>query len=288
MMHTGFPDWLKKRVSSHGSTESTRNLIAGLGLGTVCKSAACPNQAECFSLGTATFLILGETCTRKCSFCAVKKGIPAAPDTEEPCKLARAVAGLGLKHAVITSVTRDDMPDGGASHFVKTINTIREISSGVTVEVLTPDFMGLPGAVDMVASAYPEVFGHNIETVPRLYRQVRPGAEYKRSLAVLERVKYRQPGAVTKSGLMVGLGEHFSEISQVMSDLRSAGCDIITIGQYLRPTRGHIEVKDYVRPETFEEYRQAALEAGFRHALCGPFVRSSYRAGEYVIKMKGQ
>lgn len=281
-MTTRFPEWLKKKIPSCGDIQSTRNLIGDLGLNTVCSSARCPNQGECYSRRTATFLILGGICTRGCRFCAVEKGSPPPLDPQEPRKVAEAVAALGLKHAVITSVTRDDLTDGGASHFVTTIKAIREISPKATVEVLTPDFRGLFKPVDMVSSALPEVYNHNVETVPRLYRRVRPGAGYRRSLTLLERVKTKQPGINTKSGLMVGLGESFDEVKQVMADLRSVGCDIITVGQYLRPSDRHLEVQEFVKPEVFDSYREAARELGFLHSACGPFVRSSYKAGEFV------
>lgn len=277
-MSPRFPEWLKKKIPACGGIQSTRGLIEGLGLNTVCKSARCPNQGECYSRRTATFLIMGGTCTRGCRFCAVEKGIPLPLDPEEPRKVAEAVASLGLKHAVVTSVTRDDLPDCGASHFVSTIKAIRIRQPGTTIEVLTPDFRGLLRPVDAVVSARPEVFNHNLETVPRLYRRVRPGAGYRRSLALLERVKARDAVVLTKSGIMVGLGESFSEVRQVMADLRTAGCDIITVGQYLQPSAEQLEVKEFVRPEIFEEYREAALEMGFRQAVCGPFVRSSYKA----------
>jgi len=282
---TRFPEWLKKKIPSCGDIQSTRNLIGDLGLNTVCSSARCPNQGECYSRKTATFLILGGICTRDCRFCAVEKGSPPPPDPREPRKVAEAVAALGLKHAVITSVTRDDLADGGASHFVATLMAIREISPESTVEVLTPDFRGLFKPVDLVSSARPEVYNHNVETVPRLYRRVRPGAGYRRSLALLERVKTKQPGINTKSGLMVGLGESFDEVRQVMADLRSAGCDIITVGQYLRPSDRHLEVQEFVRPEVFDSYRETARELGFLHSACGPFVRSSYKAGEFIQKV---
>ncbi|MCL6611249.1 MAG: lipoyl synthase [Peptococcaceae bacterium] len=279
-MPSRFPEWLKKKLPPGGDIQATRGLIGGLGLNTVCSSAMCPNLGECFARKTATFMILGDKCTRNCRFCAVEKGRPSPPDPAEPARVAGAVAALGLRHAVVTSVTRDDLPDGGASQFVETIRAIRERQPGTTVEVLTPDFGGRFKSIDAVAAARPEVYNHNLETVPRLYRRVRPGAGYRRSLALLERVKKKQPGVLTKSGLMAGLGEEFGEIKQVMADLRSAGCDIITIGQYLQPSPRHLEVREFVTPETFEALRQAALEMGFRQAVCGPFVRSSYRAGE--------
>ena len=282
-MTTRFPEWLKKEIPSCGDIQSTGKLIGDLGLNTVCSSARCPNRGECYSRRTATFLMLGGICTRGCRFCAVEKGTPPPPDPREPRKVAEAVAALRLKHAVITSVTRDDLTDGGASHFVAAIKAIREISPESAVEVLTPDFRGLFKPVDLVSSALPEVYNHNLETVPRLYRRVRPGAGYRRSLTLLERVKTKQPGINTKSGIMVGLGESFEEVRQVMADLRSAGCDIITVGQYLRPSDRHLEVQEFVRPEVFDSYREAARELGFLHAACGPFVRSSYKAGEFGV-----
>ncbi len=281
-MSSRFPDWLKKKLPQYGDIQVTRRLIGDLGLNTVCSSAMCPNLGECFSQKTATFLILGNRCTRRCRFCAVEKGKPLPVDPEEPQRVAEAVAGLGLRHVVITSVTRDDLTDGGASHFVAAIKAVRMRQPGAAVEVLTPDFKGRPRSIDMVAAALPEVYNHNIETVPRLYRGVRPGAGYRRSLALLERVKKKQPGIITKSGLMVGLGEGLPEVKQVMADLRAAGCDMITVGQYLQPSPGHLAVKEYVSPGAFENIRETALEMGFLHAVCGPFVRSSYRAGEFT------
>lgn len=282
-MPTRFPDWMKKKLPGGGDIQATRKLIGDLGLNTVCSSAMCPNLGECFSRKTATFMILGNRCTRGCRFCAVDKGQPLPADPAEPARVAEAVASLGLRYAVITSVTRDDLPDGGASQFAETIRAIRERQPGTAVEVLTPDFRGRARAIDTVASVRPEVYNHNLETVPRLYRRVRPGAGYRRSLALLDRVKIKQPGVLTKSGLMVGLGESFDEIKRVLGDLRSVGCDIITIGQYLQPTPRHLEIKEFVTPETFEAMRETALEMGFRHAVCGPFVRSSYKAREVGI-----
>lgn len=275
-----FPRWIKKNLPPHGDIQATRKLISDLGLNTVCSSAMCPNLGECFSRKTATFMILGNKCTRSCRFCAVGKGQPSPPDPAEPARVAEAVAALGLRYTVVTSVTRDDLPDGGASHFIDTIRAIRERQPETAVEVLTPDFGGRLRPVDAVAAALPEVYNHNLETVPRLYRRVRPRAGYRRSLALLERVKKKQPGVLTKSGLMVGLGEDLAEIKQVMADLRSAGCDIITIGQYLQPSPRHLEVREFITPGAFEAIREAALELGFRHAVCGPFVRSSYKARE--------
>ncbi len=258
----------------------TKGLIRELGLSTVCVSAMCPNLGECFSRKTATFMILGDKCTRDCPFCAVDKGRPVPPDPGEPGRVAEAVASLELRHAVITSVTRDDLPDGGASRFVETVAVVRRRQPVAAVEVLTPDFGGRIEAIDAVAAAGPEVYSHNLETVPGLYRRVRPGAGYVRSLKLLERVKKKQPGVLTKSGLMAGLGESVEEIKRVLADLRSAGCDIVTVGQYLQPTPRHLEVKEFVAPGAFLEIRGAALGMGFKHAVCGPYVRSSYRAGD--------
>ena len=285
-MSNRFPEWLKKKIPGCGDAQGTRNLIGDLGLNTVCSSARCPNQGECYSRRTATFLILGGVCTRNCRFCAVDKGIPPPPDPMEPQKVAVAVAALGLEHAVITSVTRDDLTDGGACHFVATIKAIRETSPEATIEVLTPDFKGLLRPVDMISSALPEVYNHNLETVPRLYRRVRPGAGYRRSLTLLERVKIKQPRIKTKSGIMLGLGESYNEVIKVMADLRSVDCDIITIGQYLSPSERHLEVQEFVRPEVFQSYRDTALKMGFRNVACGPFVRSSYKAGEFVRQVQ--
>lgn len=281
-MTSRFPEWMKKKLPSHGDIQSTRHLIGELGLNTVCSSAMCPNQGECFAKKTATFLILGDTCTRGCRFCAVEKGRPKLVDSSEPYKVAAAVKRLGLRHAVVTSVTRDDLCDGGAAHFVSTVRAIREVQSETTVEVLTPDFRGRTELIDIVADECPEVYNHNIETVSRLYQHVRPGADYARSLALLKRVKERKPGIYTKSGLMVGLGEEFSELKQVLKDLRASGCDIVTAGQYLQPSPRHLQVKEFIKPEIFEELKEIALGMGFTYAVCGPFVRSSYKAGDFI------
>lgn len=282
MVSSRFPEWLRKRLPSHGNIPVTRDLLGRLGLNTVCSSAMCPNQGECYAQKTATFMILGSRCTRNCRFCAVEKASPCPPDPSEPSRVAEAAASLGLRHAVVTSVTRDDLEDGGASQFVGVIRAIRERKPGTTVEVLTPDFRGRKRSIDAVAGEAPEVYNHNIETVSRLYRRVRPGAGYRRSLALLERVKKKQPRMLTKSGLMVGLGETPAEVKQALADLRSVGCDIVTVGQYLQPSPRHLEVAQFITPETFDEIKKTALAMGFSHAVCGPFVRSSYRAYEAV------
>jgi lipoic acid synthetase len=252
-------------------------------LHTVCAEARCPNVGECWEAGTATFMILGDTCTRACGFCAVKTGRPLEMNRREPMRVARAVKEMGLRHAVVTSVNRDDQPDGGASIFAETTRLIRELSPGANVEVLVPDFMGNWDALAIVMEAEPEILNHNTETVPRLYRRVRPKARYERSLELLRRAKEMRPGGITKSGLMVGLGETTPELLSVMVDLVDAGCDVLTIGQYLRPSLKHLPVERYRRPEEFEELREAGARLGFRHVESGPLVRSSYHAEGQVV-----
>jgi len=256
-----------------------KRLLREGALHTVCEEARCPNIGECFEAGTATFLILGDTCTRRCGFCAVASGRPLPPDPQEPERVARTVHRLGLRHAVITSVTRDDLPDGGAAAFAHTIRRIRELCPACGIEVLIPDFRGSAQALGVVMAAAPDVLNHNVETVPRLYPQVRPGAVYPRSLEVLARAKALAPGVATKSGIMVGLGESRGELHQVMADLRAAGCDLLTIGQYLRPSPGHLPVARFYTPEEFHELQEEGLALGFRHVESGPLVRSSYHAG---------
>ncbi|KKM10199.1 lipoyl synthase [Clostridiales bacterium PH28_bin88] len=280
-MSPHFPPWLKKRFPASGDIAATREILKKMGLNTVCQSALCPNLGECFARKTATFMILGNTCTRNCRFCAVEGGETVPVDPEEPSRIAEAVEKLGLRHAVITSVTRDDLPDGGAGHFVASIKAIRTRTPQVVVEVLTPDFAGKHSSIDLVITAHPDIYNHNVETVPRLYPRVRPQAGYLRSLALLERVKVKDETIFTKSGLMVGLGESFAEVRGVMQNLRDAGCDIITIGQYLRPSPAHLDVVEYVPPEAFEDYRAMGEEMGFLHVAAGPFVRSSFNAQEF-------
>jgi len=276
------PPWIRRRFPPQEEWERVERLLRSLSLHTVCESARCPNLGECFRRGTATFLILGDTCTRSCRFCAVKKGIPLPPDPEEPRRVAEAARTLSLHHVVVTSVTRDDLPDGGAEHFAKTIQAIRECLPQATVEVLVPDFQGSAEALEVVLAARPDVLNHNVETVPRLYPLVRPQADYARSLELLRRTRARYPGILVKSGLMVGLGETQKEVEAVLWDLKEAGCDVVTIGQYLRPTAWHLPVVAYVPPEVFAHYREYALRLGFRGVASGPFVRSSYRAEEFV------
>jgi lipoic acid synthetase len=274
------PPWIRVRLRSTPSPgyQRTRDLVRGLRLHTVCEEAACPNLGECWSAGHATVMILGEVCTRACAFCNVKTGLPAAIDPHEPERLGAAVAELGLRHVVVTSVDRDDLADGGAAHFVRSIEAIRRASPGTTVEVLTPDFRRKPGAVETVAAARPDVFNHNVETVPRLYRRVRAGASYRESLALLARVKQVAPGVFTKSGLMLGLGEERSEVLALLEDLRGADVDFVTIGQYLRPTPRHAPVLRYWTPEEFVRLGREALAMGFLMVSSSPMTRSSYHA----------
>jgi lipoic acid synthetase len=274
------PAWLKVRLPQHGTFQLTRRIVDGNRLHTVCESARCPNIGECWGAGTATFMILGNVCTRACGFCAVQTGRPGGLDREEPARVAEAVAAMGVRHAVITSVNRDELPDGGASVFAATARAIRERVPGVSVEFLIPDFLGDREALDVVLDERPDILNHNVETVPRFYRRVRPQAKYARSLWVLGHAKSR--GLTTKSSLMVGLGESEEEVLQVLRDLRGVACDIATIGQYLQPTPKHVPVVRWVPPEEFGRYRAAALEMGFKHCESGPLVRSSYHAERAV------
>jgi lipoic acid synthetase len=279
------PEWLKVRAPGGDDYHQVKGLLRTLGLHTVCEEAHCPNIGECFAQGTATFLILGDVCTRGCRFCAVAKGQPLALDQEEPERVARAVARLGLRHAVITSVTRDDLPDGGASIFAEVIRKIHAYLPGCSVEVLIPDFQGSAEALRLVLAAGPEVLNHNIETVPRLYPQVRPGAIYARSLELLRRAKDLAPDVRTKSGLMVGLGEDGDEVLATLRDLRTVGCDMVTIGQYLQPSGWHLPMARFYRLEEFAALQAAALRLGFAHVESGPLVRSSYHAHEAVMEI---
>src|SRR5262245_33891589 len=275
------PDWLKRPLPRGNENFFTHHLLEELGLETVCVNARCPNQAECWSRRTATFMVLGNVCTRPCGFCSVPRGEPLDVESDEPERLAEAAARLGLKHVVITSVTRDDLPDGGADHFYRCILAVRR-RTGAAVEVLTPDFLGDLAAIDRVLEARPEVFNHNMETVPRLYRRVRGRADYQRSLDFLAHVKRRDPALLTKTGLMLGLGETVDELFDVLADVRSVGCDILTLGQYLAPTLKHIPVARFVTPREFDNIAAVARRLGFRQVVAGPFVRSSYHADEMV------
>ncbi|RJR14567.1 MAG: lipoyl synthase [Nitrospiraceae bacterium] len=269
------PEWIK--VKSTG-THETRKVLRRYGVSTVCEEAKCPNQGACFSQGTATFLILGDRCTRNCSFCAVETADPLPPDPYEPERVADAVQELGLKYVVVTSVTRDDLPDGGAVQFANTINAVRNKINVINIEVLTPDFKGDQEALSTVLDAGPDVFNHNVETVPRLYSVVRPMADYRLSINTVKRARQLYPDIKTKSGLMLGLGEAESEVLAVMNDLREADCDFLTIGQYLRPRRVNIAVAEYIKPEVFEKYRARGLEMGFRAVASSPLTRSSMNA----------
>jgi lipoic acid synthetase len=277
------PAWLKIRLRTDDEFRRLRSMVGELELNTVCAEARCPNIYECWNAGTATFMILGDTCTRRCGFCSVHSGRPRpGVDPREPRHVAEAVARLGLRHAVITSVDRDDLPDGGAQHFGDVIRAIREASPGCAVEVLTPDFKGKAGALDRVLAAAPQVFAHNVETVPRLYRTARPGSRYEGSLDLLARAAAWRDGRCSamrvKSSLMLGLGETDDEVLDVMDDLRGARVDVLTLGQYLQPTREHLRVRRYVHPSTFDRLRHEGLERGFLHVESGPLVRSSYHA----------
>jgi lipoic acid synthetase len=276
------PKWLRAPAPVGANYRELKELIGRLRLHTVCESAACPNVGECWNQRTATFMILGNMCTRRCGFCAVGKGAPLAVDYDEPRRVAEAVAAMGLRFAVITSVNRDDRKDGGAELFALTIRAIRDRVPGCGVEVLVPDFQGSRSAVETVMEAGPDVLNHNTETVPRLYRQVRLGAKYERSLDVLSYAKQMAPGCPTKSGLMLGLGETAGEVLDVMRDLRAHHVEILTLGQYLRPSPKHLPIVRYLPPEEFAEFRRAGHEMGFRHVESGPLVRSSYHASNAV------
>ena len=273
------PEWLRKKLTLTGQTDM-RELLSELRLNTVCQQAMCPNISECFSCGQATFLILGTNCTRQCSFCNVEKFTPQPVDVEEPKRVAEAVLRLKLSHVVITSPTRDDLPDGGASHYSATVSAVREISSETRVEVLIPDFLGFHQSLDMVVASQPDIISHNIETVPRLYH-VRSGADYQRSLDVLKKCRELAPLINTKSGIMLGMGEEECEVEQVIQDLRDVKCSFLSIGQYLSPSKKHYPVQEYIRPEQFLKLREMALKAGFSHVESGPYVRSSYNATQY-------
>lgn len=275
---TGKPRWLRRRLPTGPEYERIRHLIKDQRLATVCQEAMCPNQFECFGRGTATFMILGDRCSRNCRFCAVGHGPQGPPDPEEPGRVAEAVRALGLRYCVITSVTRDDLADGGAGHFAATIQTLRAKNPQLLIEVLIPDFQGDAEALATVLAAGPDVLNHNLETVARLYPIVRPEAKYGRSLELLRQSKAIAPGVATKSGIMVGLGETTEELLQLFADLRQADCDILTIGQYLQPSRGHLEVIRFLPPEEFVTLGQQALALGFGAVAAAPFVRSSYQA----------
>jgi lipoyl synthase len=280
--HPRRPDWLRAPAPAGENYRQLKTLIDGLRLHTVCESAACPNVGECWNRRTATFMILGNVCTRRCGFCAVRKGAPLPVDADEPRRVAEAAAAMGLKYAVITSVNRDDRKDGGAELFALTIRAIRERIPGCRVEVLIPDFQGSHAAMDTVLEAAPDVLNHNTETVPRLYRQVRLGARFERSLDILAYSKSTRPEIPTKSGLMLGLGENVNEVLEVLCALRAHGVDILTLGQYLQPSPQHLPIVRYVAPEEFAALRRQGIEMGFSHVEAGPLVRSSYHAADAV------
>jgi lipoic acid synthetase len=280
------PEWLRVRAPGSAGYNETRDIVRQHGLTTVCEEAACPNIGECWTQKHATMMIMGEICTRACAFCNVATGKPNPLDPTEPARVAEAVAKMGLKHVVITSVDRDDLSDGGAQHFADVVLAIRAAAPNTTIEILTPDFLRKDGAETVVIDAAPDVFNHNLETVPRLYLSIRPGARYYNSLRLLERVKERDPTRFTKSGLMVGLGETKEEVMQVMDDMRSAGIDFLTIGQYLQPTRKHAPVDRFVTPDEFAAYEQIARAKGFLMVSASPLTRSSHHAGEDFERLK--
>ena len=280
------PDWLKVRMPGGPNYADVKRLLRTHALHTVCEEAHCPNIGECFEHRTATFMILGDICTRACRYCAVTTGRPHPIDEDEPRRVGEAVALLGLQHAVVTSVDRDDQPDGGAGVFAETIREIRRQSPGTTVEVLIPDFQGVWWALDLVMAARPDILNHNTETVPRLYRRVRPKAKYEQSLELLERARVLAPDGVTKSGVMVGLGEEWDELVETMADIAAVGTSVLTLGQYLRPSLKHVPIARYYTPAEFAELREIGLSIGFRHVESGPLVRSSYHAHEQAERVQ--
>lgn len=281
MTHLRKPEWLRNKIYSDLKFSNVSSIIKKHGLNTICTSGRCPNQSECWSKGTATLMILGEICTRSCKFCNTITGRPLPPDTDEPRKVAESIRLMQLKHAVITSVDRDDLPDRGAGIWAQTIRSIKEVNPGITLEVLIPDFDGKPELIDLIINENPDVISHNLETVRRITPQVRSKAKYDTSLKVLSYIASK--GRVAKTGIMVGLGETEDEVLELMDDALKAGCSVLTIGQYMQPTRRHIEVSEYVHPDVFEFYRITALEKGFRRAESAPFVRSSYCAEKHVL-----
>ncbi len=276
------PEWFRLQLPTASAYFATRNLIEDLKLHTVCESARCPNHWECWSKGTATFMIAGDRCTRACGFCAVDTRKPMALEADEPERVAEAARRMQLKHMVITAVARDDLVDGGAAHFQKVIKRVREVTPEVLIEVLTPDFKDEDGPINTVVAARPDIFNHNIETVRSLSSKVRSVATYERSLSVLSKVKKRAPEIYTKSGLMLGLGETKEELLEAMTDLRSVGCDLLTLGQYLQPTKKHLKIEEFIHPDQFTEYKRIAEAMGFSYVASGPLVRSSYHADDFV------
>ena len=280
-MHTRLPDYLKRPIIDTDKTRTVRRILKSKCLNTVCENARCPNKNECYTKNTATFLIMGNNCTRNCRYCNITCSKPEPLDGNEPLHIAEAVKDLGLKYAVITSVTRDDLPDGGAEHFANCIYEIRKISPDIKIEILTPDFKGNKNSLDTIIKAHPDVFNHNIETVRKIFKTARPQGNYDCSLDVLKYVKDNS-NIITKSGLMIGLGETFEDIEETLVDLKSAGCDIVTIGQYIQPSKAHLEVSKYYTPDEYEKLKAIAEQLGIKHYQIGPLVRSSYRASELL------
>lgn len=274
------PEWLKVKLPTGENYRRVKNAVDQYKLHTICQSGNCPNMGECWGAGTATFMILGDVCTRSCGFCAVKTGLPQELDWGEPMRVAKAIKLMNIKHAVITSVDRDELKDGGAAIWAETVKAIRAVNPGTTIETLIPDFKGNTASIDKMIEVAPEIVSHNMETVKRLYRQVRPQAKYDRSLAVIKRLK--DGGIKTKSGIMLGLGETKEEVYEVMDDLRAVGCEVMTLGQYLRPTVNHLELKEWIHPDMFKHYKEIGLSKGFSFVASGPLVRSSYHAEEHV------
>ena len=281
-MHQRLPEWIKRGIIDTEKTKFVRRILKNHGLNTVCDSARCPNKGECYAKNTATFMILGKICTRNCRFCSVDSNMPEDINLEEPHLVAQAIKELGLNYAVITSVTRDDLPDGGAAHFVNTIKEIKKLTPEVKIEVLTPDFQGDKEAIDKVIQVKPDVFNHNIETIKRLYCIARPQANYERSLEFLAYVKEQSPENFTKSGLMIGLGETYEEIIELLCDLKKHNCDIVTIGQYIQPTKKHLKVEKYYTPQEFENLKRDAIKIGIKYPISSPLARSSYKAAEVI------
>ena len=279
------PEWLRRNILTTDLNRPVRKILKEQGLNTICESGRCPNKGECWSKGTATFMLMGSICTRTCRFCAVNKGRPEPLDPNEPAKIVQAAKEMGLKHVVLTSVNRDELPDQGSNHFAATISALYESIPGIVVEVLTPDFQGDRQCIETVLAAKPLIYNHNVETVPRLYKQVRPGSKYDRSLRVLQLSKEIDKSIHTKSGLMLGLGESREEIIEVMQDLRNIDCDFLTLGQYMQPTRNNLPVQRYVTPEEFDELGALGWEMGFKMVHSGPLVRSSYHAGELAEEL---
>ncbi len=278
------PEWLKVKYHGGENLEQVENILKRFSLNTVCEEACCPNRMECFNRKTATFMIMGRECTRNCSFCNVNKGIVQPLDLEEPLRVAQAAKAMNLKHVVITSVTRDDLDDGGANHFEKVIKSIRELDKKMIIEVLIPDLKGDIDALKTIVDAKPNIINHNIETVSRLYPKVRPMAIYERSLEVIKNIKKLDSSIVTKSGIMVGLGEEKKEVINALRDLRKVDCNLLTLGQYLPPSKKHYPLKEYIHPDVFEEYRKVGIDLGFEHVASGPLVRSSYNADQAFVR----